>query len=81
MLRTSSLRVLRQHDLTDVVELLDQDPVANVFVAARVEALGLEPARLGGEMWGHDVDGRLAAVCHAGANLVPAAAGIEAARA
>ncbi|MGH8970058.1 MAG: GNAT family N-acetyltransferase [Actinomycetes bacterium] len=81
MLRTSSLRVLRQHDLADVVELLDHDPVANVFVAARVEALGLEPARLGGEMWGHVVDGRLAAVCHAGANLVPAGAGPEAVRA
>ena len=81
MLRTSSLRVLGPADLPEVTELLDRDPVANVFVASRVQAVGLEPWRLGGEMWGHVVDGRLDALCHAGANLVPVQAGPDAQRA
>lgn len=81
MLRTSALRVLRPDDLTDVLEVLDRDPVADVFVAARVQAVGLDPRRLGGEMWGHVVDGRVEALCHAAANLVPVQAGPEAARA
>ncbi|MGZ4597288.1 MAG: DUF4081 domain-containing protein, partial [Actinomycetes bacterium] len=75
MLRTSSLRVLGNADLPAALELLDRDPVANVFVASRVRSVGLEPWRLGGEMWGHVVDGRLEGLCHAGANLVPAEAG------
>jgi hypothetical protein len=81
VLRTSSLRVLGPADLPEVTELLDRDPVANVFVASRVQAVGLEPWRLGGEMWGHVVDGRLDALCHAGANLVPVQAGPDAQRA
>jgi len=81
VLRTSALRVLRPDDLTDVLEVLDRDPVADVFVAARVQAVGLDPRRLGGEMWGHVVDGRVEALCHAAANLVPVQAGPEAARA
>ena len=81
MLRSTSLRVLRPEDLADVRELLQRDPVADVFVASRVEAVGLDPARLGGEMWGYTVDGRLEALCHAGANLVPVQAGSEAVRA
>ena len=81
MLRTSALRVLRPDDLPDVLDVLERDPVADVFVAARVQAVGLDPRRLGGEMWGHVVDGRLEALCHAAANLVPVQAGPEAARA
>ena len=81
MLRTAALRVLGPADLRAVTELLDRDPVANVFVASRVRAVGLEPWRLGGEMWGHVVDGRLDALCHAGANLVPVEAGPDALRA
>ena len=81
MLRTSALRVLRPDDLPDVLDVLERDPVADVFVAARVQAVGLDPRRLGGEMWGHVVDGRVEALCHAAANLVPVQAGPEAARA
>lgn len=81
MLRTSALRVLGPPDLAAVTDLLDRDPVANVFVASRVRAVGLEAWRLGGEMWGHVVAGRLDALCHAGANLVPVQAGPEAVRA
>jgi predicted GNAT family acetyltransferase len=81
MLRSTSLRVLRPEDLGDVNQLLARDPVADVFVASRVEAVGLDSARLGGEMWGYAVDGRLEAMCHAGANLVPVQARAEAVRA
>jgi predicted GNAT family acetyltransferase len=81
MLRSTSLRVLRPEDLPAVRDILRRDPVADVFVASRVEAVGLEPARLGGEMWGFTVDGRLEALCHSGANLVPVQAGPEAVQA
>ena len=81
MLRSTSLRVLRPEDLPAVTDVLARDPVADVFVASRVEAVGLDPARLGGEMWGFAVDGRLESLCHAGANLVPVQAGPEAVRA
>jgi len=81
VLHTTALRVLRPPDLPEVTELLSRDPVADVFVASRVQAVGLDPTRLGGEMWGHVVDGRLDALCHAGANLVPVQAGPEAVRA
>jgi predicted GNAT family acetyltransferase len=81
VLRTSALRVLRPEDLPEVLDVLDRDPVADVFVAARVQAVGLDPRRLGGEMWGYVVDGRLEALCHAAANLVPVQAGAAAARA
>jgi predicted GNAT family acetyltransferase len=76
----SSLRVLRQADLADVLDLLGHDPVAHVFVESRIRAVGLDPVRLSGELWGHIVDGQLRALCHSGANLVPVEAGVEAAR-
>jgi len=60
------------------LELLARDPVANVFVQSRVESGGLDPWRLGAEMWGHVVDGELAALCYSGANLVPVAADADA---
>jgi predicted GNAT family acetyltransferase len=77
---TSSLRVLRDTDLPGALELLARDPVANVFVAARVQQVGLEPGRLGAEMWAHLADGEILAMCHAGANLVPVQAGPDSVR-
>jgi predicted GNAT family acetyltransferase len=41
---------------------------------------GLDPWRLGGEMWGWYADGRLESLCYAGANLVPICAGPDAVR-
>jgi predicted GNAT family acetyltransferase len=81
MLRSTSLRVLRPEDLPAVTDLLTRDPVTDVFVASRVEAVGLDPARLGGEMWGFAIDGYLESLCHAGANMVPVQAGPEAVQA
>ncbi|MCM2578907.1 GNAT family N-acetyltransferase [Streptomyces meridianus] len=82
MLTTTTSRVLEPDELGAALAVLDRDPVTNAFVAARVEAVGLDPWRLGGEIWGwHDADGRLDALCYAGANLVPICAGPEAVRA
>ncbi|MGW0810048.1 GNAT family N-acetyltransferase [Nonomuraea sp. NPDC002799] len=78
MLRTSASRVLDDSDRDEVCALLDKDPVANVFVSSRVRAVGLNPARLGGQMWGFGPRGGLVSLCYAGANMVPVYAGPEA---
>lgn len=82
-LRTSGaspVRLLNDNDLPAVRDVLRTSPVADVFVASRVEAGGLEPWRLGAEMWGHEVDGQLVSVCYAGANLWPVNATADSAR-
>ena len=81
MLRTSGSRVLDARDLDEVLAVLDRDPVADCFVASRIEAAGLDPWRLGAEVWGFGERGRLESLCYAGANLVPIHAGPEAVRA
>ncbi|MCC9311377.1 GNAT family N-acetyltransferase [Kitasatospora sp. RB6PN24] len=78
----AATRVLDAADLAAALEVLHRDPVANAFVATRVEAVGLDPWRLGGEMWGwYDQQGRLESLCYAGANLVLINAGPQAVRA
>ncbi|MFC8452750.1 GNAT family N-acetyltransferase [Kitasatospora sp. NPDC057223] len=78
----ATTRVLEAPDLADTLAVLHRDPVANAFVATRVESVGLDPWRLGGEMWGwYDEDGNLESLCYAGANLVLVNAGPEAVRA
>lgn len=81
MLTTTTTKVLEPGDLDVALAVLDRDPVANAFVAARVQVAGLDPWRLGGEMWGWYAGGRLESLCYAGANLVPICAGPEAVRA
>jgi predicted GNAT family acetyltransferase len=80
VLRGLPVRVLDDRDLAAAHELLDRDPVANVFVAARLDSVGLDPWRLGAEVWGHLVDGCVTALCYVGANLVPVGAGADACR-
>ena len=75
------MRLLDERDLADVLALLSRDPVADVFVASRIEAAGLASWRLGAEVWGTGDRGRLEALCYAGANLVPVQASPDAARA
>ncbi|AQZ65968.1 GNAT family N-acetyltransferase [[Actinomadura] parvosata subsp. kistnae] len=70
--------MLDDNDRDEVLALLDTDPVANVFVSSRVRAVGLNPARLGGQMWGFGPRGGLVSLCYAGANMVPVNAGPEA---
>ncbi|MEV5380872.1 GNAT family N-acetyltransferase [Streptosporangium nondiastaticum] len=81
MLTTTTTKVLEPGDIEAALAVLGRDPVANAFVAARVQVAGLDPWRLGGEMWGWYAGGRLESLCYAGANLVPICAGPEAVRA
>jgi predicted GNAT family acetyltransferase len=76
----SPLRVLDDRDLAETRALLDRDPVLNVMVASRVEASGLDPWRLGAEVWGWFAGSRLESLCYAGANLVPVLATPDAIR-
>lgn len=65
-------RVLGEADLPAALGVCAQDPVAAVLATTRLEQAqqhGLR--RSGGQLWGYEVDGRLAAVCWAGANVVP----------
>lgn len=49
------------------------------MVAARVETLGTNPLRLGGELWGYG--SRLNGLCFSGANMIPLRGGRDAMRA
>jgi predicted GNAT family acetyltransferase len=76
--RTPASRVLGAQDLEEVRALLARNPVEDVFIGSRVESCGLDPWRLGAEIWGFGERGELTSLCYAGANLVPAQAGAEA---
>lgn len=81
MLTQTTTRVLEPSDLGAALAILESEPVANAFVTSRVQVAGLDPWRLGGEMWGWYADGRLRSLCYSGANLVPICATAEAVRA
>ncbi|MFD5103566.1 GNAT family N-acetyltransferase [Streptomyces albidochromogenes] len=81
MLTQTTTRVLDPGELGAALAILESEPVANAFVTSRVQAAGLDPWRLGGEMWGWYADGRLRSLCYSGANLVPICATPEAVRA
>lgn len=81
MLTQTTTRVLEPGDLGAALAILESEPVTNTFVTSRVQAAGLDPWRLGGEMWGWYTDGRLRSLCYSGANLVPICATPEAVRA
>lgn len=69
VLRLAGARLLDDRDRAGVGAALDDDPVAACMVAARVEVAGLDPWRLGGELW--TAGSRMESLCFAGANLVP----------
>src|SRR5689334_22033463 len=69
VLRLAGARLLDDRDRAGVRAVLDDDPVAACMIAARVEVAGLDPWRLGGEMWA--VGSRFDGLCFSGANLVP----------
>ncbi|MBV8931743.1 MAG: GNAT family N-acetyltransferase [Kutzneria sp.] len=75
MLRLAGARVLDDRDVSAVRTVFNGDPVACCMVAARVEAAGTDPWRLGGELWGldgrHSRHGDLSGLCFAGPNLIP----------
>ncbi|WP_432494285.1 GNAT family N-acetyltransferase [Kineococcus gypseus] len=68
----AGLRVLTGSDAAALLRLCDRDPVANLFVSARVLGLLARPGTdLGGQVWGWFEHGELVSACWAGANLVP----------
>lgn len=79
MLKLAGVRLLDDRDVPAVRSALAGDPVGSCMVVARVELTGLDPWRLGGELWGHG--GRLEGLCFSGPNLVPLRGGRAAQRA
>jgi predicted GNAT family acetyltransferase len=69
--RSTSLRLMTDHDRDEVLATCDRDVVSNVFVASRIRHAGLDPRRLGAQVWGYYEAGQLASLCYSGANLVP----------
>jgi uncharacterized protein len=75
VLRLAGARLLGDRDDPVVRAVLAADPVASCMVSARVEVAGLDPWRLGGELWAADYrgsrSGRLPGLCFSGPNLIP----------
>ncbi|OZM70227.1 GNAT family N-acetyltransferase [Amycolatopsis antarctica] len=75
MLRLAGARLLDERDYPAVRAALSADPVGTCMVGARVEIAGVNPRRLGGELWSADArsprQGRIEALCFSGPNLVP----------
>ena len=69
----TGVRGVTGRDLDAVRTILALDPVGNCFLAGRVEAAGVDPWRLGGDLWGYVEDDRLVSLLYCGANLVPVA--------
>lgn len=67
------VRQLTASDLAAAEDILRADPVTHCFIDARVRWAGLDPWRLGGEMWGYFDADRLTSMVYVGANLVPVA--------
>ncbi|WP_432247622.1 GNAT family N-acetyltransferase [Streptomyces sanyensis] len=81
VLTQTTTRVLDPGELGAALAVLESAPVENAFVTARVQVAGLDPWRLGGELWGWYEDNRLRSLCYSGANLVPICATPAAVRA
>lgn len=71
MLGTTTVRALTAQDLPVLRELLDRDPLVNLFVRHRVNLTGLRERLMGGHVWGYYEGAELVSACHAGANVVP----------
>lgn len=67
----TGVRGVSSRDLDDVRRILATDPVANCFLDGRVAVAGVDPWRLGGDLWGYVEDDRLRSLLYCGANLVP----------
>ncbi|WP_246669901.1 GNAT family N-acetyltransferase [Arthrobacter zhaoguopingii] len=67
-----SFRVLEQQDTAALWALVNRDPVANVFLAAHLEATGSAAgSAVGGHIVGMYRNGALECACWAGVNLIP----------
>ncbi|MCU1640116.1 MAG: hypothetical protein JWN03_391 [Nocardia sp.] len=67
--KASGAQQLANRDLTQVLRVLDTDPVASCMVAARLQDYGLDSRGAYGELWSRG--GPEASLCFSGANLVP----------
>lgn len=67
-----TVRVLGNDDLGALVTAVLKNPIENLFIGSRVKMGGLDPFRLGCEIWGYERDGELLSLCHNGSNLVVA---------
>ncbi|HUW77229.1 MAG TPA: GNAT family N-acetyltransferase [Candidatus Nanopelagicaceae bacterium] len=78
---TLPARRLESHENlgTEILEILNRDPVVNCFLYSRLEPLFRKPfipnqsvkALIGGEVWLAEEGGSVSALCYVGANLVP----------
>lgn len=82
---TGEVRLIGPDDVADALALLARDPAADVFVRSRIDAATpsgqLNQRLLGGDLWGHFVDGALDAMCFSGSSVVPVQADADAAAA
>jgi uncharacterized protein len=69
--RSTSLRLMTDHDRDEVLAICDRDAVSNVFASSRIRHAGLDPRRLGAQVWGYYEASQLVSLCYSGANLVP----------
>src|ERR1700739_3311961 len=69
--RSSQAALRDDRDRVAALDVCAADPVANVFVESRIRAFGLDPGRLGAQMWGFEQAGRLTSLCYGGGNPVP----------
>lgn len=65
------MRPLVSADLPDLRALIDRDPAKHCFIDSRVAIAGLDPYRLGGEVWGFVRGSHVESALYYGANLVP----------
>ncbi|MEP7160277.1 MAG: GNAT family N-acetyltransferase [Dermatophilaceae bacterium] len=69
LLRARAVRPVGGADRTAALEICARDPVANCYVAARMEEVDLDRSR--GALLGYYPAGTLASLCWATANLIP----------
>lgn len=81
LLRFAGARVVDDSDYPSIRHVLSADPVASCMVAARVEAAGLDPHRLGGQLWAARATRGEPGLCFSGANLIPVSGDAAAMRA
>jgi predicted GNAT family acetyltransferase len=74
LLEAGSVRLLDAREAEAVHQVLDTDPVGNVFVASRLRSAGFEHWRLGAQLWGYAGREGLESLCYFGANLIPVSA-------
>ena len=80
-LRSLPVRLLSDVDLPAARQLLGRHLLEGLFVASRIEAVGLDARRLGAEIWGFGRGRDLSALCYSGVNMWPVGADRDAARA